>query len=184
MGFGIRNSGFGKAGAWRRRDRACFTCCESRIPNPESRLSSGFTLIELVAVVALIGIALSVISLSFSKSMSSAKVQAASRDLVAALRYTRGQAIVKGKQTALDLDMQNNTFQAPGRPLMKLPAEMHMTLLTAESEQTSKTSGRIRFFADGASTGGHVSIFAGQREWRVNVSWLTGQVTREEVAAR
>jgi len=58
-----------------------------------------------------------------------------------------------------------------------------MTLLTADSEQTGATSGRIRFFADGASTGGHVSIFAGQREWRVNVNWLTGQVTREEVAA-
>ena len=144
---------------------------------------SGFTLIELVAVVALIGIALAVLSLSFSKSMNSAKVQAASRDLVAALRYTRGQAIVKGRQAALDLDTQNNTYQAPGRPLVKLPGEMRMTLLTADSEQTGATSGRIRFFADGASTGGHVSIFAGQREWRVNVNWLTGQVTREEVAA-
>jgi general secretion pathway protein H len=145
---------------------------------------AGFTLIELVAVVALIGIALSVISLSFSKSMSSAQIRAASTDLVAALRYTRGQAIVKGKQAALDIDMQNNTYQAPGKPLMKLPKDMHMTLLTADSEQTGASSGRIRFFADGASTGGHVSIYAGQREWRVNVSWLTGQVTREEVAAR
>jgi len=156
-----------------------------RFPIPGFRsCTRGFTLIELVAVVALIGIALSVVSLSFSKSMNSAKVQAASRDLVAALRYTRGQAIVKNKQAALDLDMQNNTYQAPGKPLVKLPKEMHMTLLTAQSEQTGTTSGRIRFFADGASTGGHVSIFAGQREWRVNVSWLTGQVTREEVAAR
>jgi len=153
----------------------------SRLRSPVSR---GFTLIELVAVVALIGIALAVISLSFSKSMSSAQIRAASIDLVAALRYTRGQAIVKGHQAALDLNMENNTYQAPGRPLVKLPKDMHMTLLTAETEQTGASSGRIRFFADGASTGGHVSVFAGQREWRVNVSWLTGQVTREEVAAR
>ena len=86
--------------------------------------------------------ALGVISLSFSKSLNSAKVQAASRDLVAALRYTRGQAIVKNQQAALDLDTQNNTYQAPGKPLVKLPKEMHMTLLTAESEQTGATSGR------------------------------------------
>ena len=144
----------------------------------------GFSLIEMVAVIVLIGIAISVVSLSFSKSMSNARIQAASRDLVAALRYTRGQAIVKGQQTALDLDLQNNTYQAPGRALIKLPAEMHMTLLTADSEQTSSTSGRIRFFPDGASTGGHISVFMGQREWRINVSWLTGQVVREEVAAR
>lgn len=143
----------------------------------------GFTLIELIAVLVLVAIALSFVSIAFTKTLGSAKAQAASRELVAALRYTRGQAIVKNQQAALDLDLQNNTYQAPGKPLVKLPKDMHMTLLTATSEQTSNTSGRIRFFADGASTGGHVSIFAGQREWRVNVNWLTGQVTREEVAA-
>src|SRR5471032_3103251 len=149
-----------------------------------ARAQAGFSLIEMVAVIVLIGIAISVVSLSFSKSLSNSRIQAASRDLVAALRYTRGQAIVKGQQTALDLDLQNNTYQAPGRALVKLPTEMHMTLLTADTEQTSTTSGRIRFFPDGASTGGHISVFLGQREWRINVSWLTGQVVREEVATR
>ena len=151
---------------------------------PGFHRNGGFSLIELVAVIILIGIALSVVSMAFNKSLDSAKVQAASRDLVAALRYTRGQAIVKGEQTALDIDLQNNTYQAPGRALVKLPQTMHMSLLTADSEQTSATSGRIRFFADGGSTGGHISVYMGQREWRINVSWLTGQVVREEVAAR
>ncbi|HZP65667.1 MAG TPA: GspH/FimT family pseudopilin [Rudaea sp.] len=144
----------------------------------------GFSLIEIVAVLVLVGIALAFVSIAFTKTLDSAKVQAASRDLVAALRYTRGQAIVKGKQTALDIDLQNNTYMAPGRAMVHLPKEMHMTLLTAESEQTSATSGRIRFFPDGASTGGHISVLMGRREWRINVSWLTGQVVREEVAAR
>ena len=148
------------------------------------KLATGFSLIELVAVIILIGIALSVVSMAFTKSLDNAKVQAASRDLVAALRYTRSQAIVKGQQAALDIDLQNNTYQAPGKAVVQLPHEMRMTLLTADSEQTGATSGRIRFFPDGASTGGHISIFMGQREWRVNVSWLTGQVVREEVAAR
>jgi len=148
------------------------------------RAQRGFSLIELVAVLVLVGIALSLVSLAFTKSLDNAKVQAASRDLVAALRYTRGQAIVKGQQAALDIDLQNNTYQAPGRALVHLPTQMHMTLLTADSEQTSATSGRIRFFADGGSTGGHISVLMGQREWRINVSWLTGQVVREEVAAR
>jgi general secretion pathway protein H len=145
---------------------------------------SGFTLVELLAVIVLVAITLAAVSLSFSKSLSSAKIEAASRDLVAALRYTRGQAIVHGQQAALDIDLANNTYQAPGKPIVMLPREMHLLLHTAESEQTSATSGRIRFFADGASTGGHISVLMGQREWRVNVSWLTGQVTREELAAR
>ena len=138
----------------------------------------------MIAVIVLVGIAISVVTMSFSKSLDDAKVQAASRDLVAALRYTRGQAIVKGQQTALDIDLQNNTYKAPGKDTAKLPRGMRLTLLTADTEQTSATSGRIRFFPDGASTGGHITVFLGQREWRINVSWLTGQVVREEVASR
>jgi len=138
----------------------------------------------MIAVIVLVGIAISVVTMSFSKSLDDAKVQAASRDLVAALRYTRGQAIVKGQQTALDIDLQNNTYKAPGKDIAKLPRGMRLTLLTADTEQTSATSGRIRFFPDGASTGGHITVFLGQREWRVNVSWLTGQVVREEMASR
>jgi general secretion pathway protein H len=61
---------------------------------------------------------------------------------------------------------------------------MHMALVTAEIEQTGAASGRIRFFPDGASTGGHITVFMGQRRWQVNVSWLTGQVVREELAVR
>ena len=55
-----------------------------------ARAQAGFSLIEMVAVIVLIGIAISVVSLSFSKSLSNTKIQGASRDLVAALRYTRG----------------------------------------------------------------------------------------------
>jgi general secretion pathway protein H len=146
--------------------------------------SHGFTLIELVAVVALIGIAFAVVTLSFSQSLRSAKIDAASRDLVAALRYTRGQAIVRGEQQALDLDVARNTYQAPGRPPVQLPTDMHMTLTTAETEQTAASSGRIRFFPDGASTGGHITVYAGSREWRIDVDWLTGRVERKERRVR
>jgi general secretion pathway protein H len=148
------------------------------------RTQRGFTLIEIIAVMVLLTIVATVVAMSFSKSMSSAKIEAASRDLVAALRYTRGQAIVHGTQAALDIDLEHNTYQAPGKAIVQMPKDMHMQLVTAEMEQTGSTSGRIRFFADGASTGGHITVFMNQRRWQINVSWLTGQVSREELAGR
>ena len=143
--------------------------------------SGGFSLIELVAVLVLIALVFSMVTLSFSKSLASAKIQAASRDLVAALRFTRGQAIVKGKSTSLELDVENNRYMTPGRRVVALPPNMRMTMLTADNEVTGANSGRIRFFPDGASTGGHISVFMGKEEWRINVDWLTGAVTREEL---
>ena len=141
----------------------------------------GFSLIEMIAVLVLIALVFAFVTLSFSKSLSSAKIQAASRDLVAALRFTRGQAIVKGKSTSLELDIENNRYMTPGRHVVELPKNMRMTLLTADNEVTGANSGRIRFFPDGASTGGHISVLMGKDEWRINVDWLTGAVTREEL---
>jgi general secretion pathway protein H len=148
---------------------------------PIPNRSGGFSLIELVAVLVLIALVFSMVTLSFSKSLASAKIQAASRDLVAALRFTRGQAIVKGKSTSLELDVENNRYMTPGRRVVALPPNMRMTMLTADNEVTGANSGRIRFFPDGASTGGHISVYMGKEEWRINVDWLTGAVTREEL---
>ncbi len=153
------------------------------IPHSRARpraCARGFTLVELIAVIVLLAIATAVVTVSFSKSLESAKVRAASRDLVAALRYTRGQAIVKGMQEVLLLDLDNNTYTAPGKPAVKLPKDMTLGLTTAETEQTGANAGGIRFFADGSSTGGHVSVFQGQREWRINVAWLTGDIALDE----
>jgi len=135
-----------------------------------------------MAVILLLAIALTAVTFSFSKSLHSAKIQAASRDLVAALRYTRGQAIVKGKQQVLMLNLDDNSYTAPGKSAVKLPKDMSLRLTTAEQEVTGGNSGGIRFFGDGSSTGGHISVLLGQREWRINVAWLTGDIALEEAS--
>ncbi|MFC5489670.1 GspH/FimT family pseudopilin [Dokdonella soli] len=140
----------------------------------------GFTLIELMAVIVLLAIALTAVTFSFSKSLQGARIRGASRDLVAALRYTRGQAIVKGEQEVLTLDLDNNSYTAPGKGAVQLPKGMSLRLTTAETEQTGANSGGIRFFADGSSTGGRISVLQGQREWRINVAWLTGDIALDE----
>lgn len=168
---------------WRVRDPAASRALSlPRLPVADRRYARarGFTLIELMAVILLIAIAMTIVSVSFSKSLQAAKIRAASRDLVAALRYTRGQAIVKGKSQALVLDLDNNSYTAPGKAAKQLPKGMVLRLTTAEIEQTGANSGGIRFFADGSSTGGHIAVLQGQREWRINVAWLTGDIELNE----
>jgi general secretion pathway protein H len=141
----------------------------------------GFSLLELLAVIVLLAIALTAVSLSVSKSISSAKIRAVSRDLVAALRYTRGQAIVKGEQKTLDVDLEAMNYTATGKTPQKFPEGIKVHILTAAQEQTSERKFGIRFFPDGSSTGGNIGIISGEREWRVNVGWLTGEVAMDEV---
>lgn len=141
---------------------------------------SGFTLVEILAVVALIAIAVTMISVSVGGGLAGARVKAASRDLVAALRYTRGQAIVKREQQALSIDVEQRRYRAPGKRWVELPKEMTMKLFTARSELEEEGVGRIRFFPDGSSTGGHVELLYREAVWRVEVVWLTGDIALRE----
>lgn len=140
------------------------------------RPARGFTLIEILAVVALLALAMTVVAVTMGDGLSGMRVKAASRDLVAALRYTRGQAIVKRESRALSIDVDQRRYRAPGRRWVELPGKMTMKLVTARSELEEDGVGRIRFFPDGASTGGHVELEMGQAVWRIEVNWLTGEV--------
>jgi len=140
----------------------------------------GFTLVEIMVVLVLIALLLGVASFGFSQTINAARVRAAGKDLVAALRYTRGHAIVSGEEQALELDIEARTYTAPERSAEELPGKMELRLVTAAEEQTSQTSGRIRFYPDGSSTGGKVRLIAGEREWQVQVGWLTGEVRLRE----
>ena len=146
------------------------------------RASRGFTLIEILAVVALIALALAVVSVSVGGGLKGAKVKAASRDLVAALRYTRGQAIVKREAKTLSVDVDKRRYKAPDKKWVELPKDMTMKLFTARSELEEEGIGRIRFFPDGSSTGGHIDLLRDDATWRVEVLWLTGEVSLREGA--
>jgi general secretion pathway protein H len=136
----------------------------------------GFTLFEMLAVILLIGIAAAAVSIPVTQGLASARVNAASGELAAALRFTRAQSIVKGQSLALEVDTSSATYRAPGKPDTHLPRDMRLSITSARDDQANATTGRIRFFPDGSSTGGRITLKRGQREWHVNVGWLTGAI--------
>lgn len=144
------------------------------------RSSRGFSLIELIAVLTLIAVVAGMGVYSLSRNLQGAKTRAAARDLTAALRYTRGQAIIKHEQRALEIDVEERSYQAPEKSVVQLPAGLDMKLLTAVTEQTGDSKGQIRFFPDGSSSGGRVTLIRGNYEWRIDIAWLTGEVRMEE----
>lgn len=143
---------------------------------PTHRTARGFTLIEVILVLLLIGVVVAVAAVSLTDGISGARVRSAGHDLVAALRYTRAQAIVTRRQQALELDVEARSYSAPKRDVVQLPRNVELRLLTAAEEQTGASSGRIRFWPDGSSTGGRIKLVYGAQAWDVEVAWLTGEV--------
>lgn len=137
----------------------------------------GFTLFEMLAVIVLIGIAVAAVSIPVTQGLASARVAAASSEMAASLRYTRTQAIVQGNEQRFVVDVRGETYQAPGKPSVGLPQGMRMAITSAQEDRIDDSRAAIRFFPDGSSTGGRITLTRGSREWHVNVGWLTGAIS-------
>jgi general secretion pathway protein H len=146
------------------------------------RTAAGFTLMEIMVVLGLVALLVAVGVGGLSKSVESAKIRGAARDLAAALRYTRGQALASGRQQAFELDLEKRSYQAPNKPAVALPESMSLKFLTAEEELTSSHSGRVRFFPDGSSSGGRIRVLGAAHEWDIEIAWLTGAIRVDENA--
>ena len=145
---------------------------------PPARLA-GFSLVELIVVMVLVGLLFAVVGVSVSRSVSGAEIRNAAREVTAGMRHTRGQAIIQRQQQVFRVDANARTWQAAGGEPVQLPEGLDITLNTARSELTGEAAGGIRFYPDGASTGGNVVLSRDGREWRINVAWLTGEIAIE-----
>jgi len=143
------------------------------------RAPAGFTLVEIMVVMVIIALIMGLVATSMSRSISAAEARAASRELVASLRYTRARAIIDKAEQVFLVDTENRSYQAPGRDKVELPEGVDLTITTATSELVSDAVSGIRFFPDGGSTGGHIELTVNKREYRVNVAWLTGETQLE-----
>ncbi len=140
----------------------------------------GFTLLEIIVVLVLVALMAAVVGAGYARSIGGAQVRTAARDMLAGLRYTRAQAILGHRETLFTVDAGNRQWQAAGKGMRKLPDQLEVELVTAETELVGERKGNIRFFPDGASTGGQVVLRAGERRWILHVVWLTGEIWLEQ----
>ena len=140
--------------------------------------NSGFTLVELLVVLAILALALAVVPPSLTGAIDSARFKSAQRDLVSALRYTRSRAVNSQQAASVEINVKQGTMQVAGKQrTLPIPDDVALTLVTAQREQLSAFEGAIRFYPDGSSTGGQVRFSKDDQVWSINVDWLTGRIS-------
>ena len=145
---------------------------------------SGFTLLELVVVLFIVVLGFSVLGINLSSRNDSTELKVAARDIVSALRYARGQALISHHETTLSLDLSNNTYTLSSRrKVYPVPKSIKVTVITAQSELSGEGLANIRFFADGSSKGGRITLERGKAAWQIDINWLTGQIELEAINA-
>ena len=127
----------------------------------------GFTLLEMLVVLVLIGIAAGLLAFGVRQGLQVAQERRLVGQMVEALRTTRAGAIISGQAARTEFDLQGLRFQAPGRA----PQYLQVTLHSAEQAGSA-----VVFYPDGSSTGGNLLLANGTRRWRIDIGWLTGSV--------
>jgi len=144
---------------------------------PNYQQQQGFTLIELMVVMVIMILGTAVVGINFSSGNDRTEMKAAARDIVSALRYARGEALMEHRETTVDFDLEENSYTVSGRDkIYRIPETIDLTIVTAQSELTGQGQGSVRFFADGSSTGGRVTLERGTAKWQIDINWLTGHI--------
>ena len=137
----------------------------------------GVTLLELLIVLSIMAIIAGLVIPLVGGGVSSAELKAAAREVAAGLRLARSEAMASRRDTRLVLDMEQRRFQVEGdRRVHALPPKLDLKLYTAQSDLVSDRVGAIRFFPDGGSNGGRITLASGERKFDVDIDWLTGRV--------
>jgi general secretion pathway protein H len=150
-------------------------------PDRTRRGAAGFTLIELIVALAILGFALVLITGYKAPWSSGIELKGTAAELAAALRLARSQAIAADRPVALDLDLAAHRYRVGDGAVHTLPIQMSIELLTVAGQNRGRTKGDIRFNPDGSSTGGRISLGEGRRRIAVGVDWLTGRITVADV---
>ena len=137
----------------------------------------GLTLLELLIVIALMAIVAGMVIPMFGGPVSTSELRSSARQLAAGLRLARSEALSERRETFLVIDVAGKRFKVDrNAQAHALPAKIELKLYTAQNDLVSDSVGSIRFFPDGGSNGGRITVASGARKFDVDVDWLTGRV--------
>lgn len=138
---------------------------------------SGFTLLEMLVVLALLAMVYALVPPMITVGGSTTELKAGARQVAAGLRNARSRAIVSRGEATLTLDVEARNFRLSGDDTPRnLPRQAQIGVFTAQGEVVDANTAAIRFYPDGSSTGGRVTLSMGERKFHIDVDWLTGQV--------
>jgi general secretion pathway protein H len=138
----------------------------------------GFSLIEMLVVLAIIGVLVGIALPYYGGVPDRVRLQATAQSIVSAMKSTRAGAIAQNAEMTLVFDMSARTFSSLVVPTAQLPKDMQVDLRIAALPGEDAAHGSARFFPDGSSTGGDLELTLHNLSSRICINWLSG-VPRE-----
>lgn len=137
----------------------------------------GFALIEILCVLAMIGLLAAIILPSVPRTTSRARLEGIAVDVAAMLRADRNTALRRHAVVATEVDAAARRIRSgvTGRSI-RLPADVELNALLAQTCADRIVGRSIDFLPSGMSCGGVIGLVRPGMGYEVRVNWLTGGV--------
>ncbi len=142
----------------------------------------GFTLIELIVTLLVIGLAAAVVGPSIGRTTESLRARAEVAGFSAFLRRAREQAVVSGRERTVTVDPDARLLTEQAGDQVRAQRTFSQQLIIQADPPEAVT---VRFSPFGSSTGGsfRLSMAAGGA-YRITIDPLTGRVVNRRDASR
>jgi general secretion pathway protein H len=138
---------------------------------------SGFALIEMLCVLAIIGLLAAIILPAVPRATSRAKLESFAVETAALLKADRTAALRRQLQVTTQVDAGNRAIRSgvTGR-VVRFPADVSLDAYLASRCANRNVGRSIDFFPSGMSCGGTIAMARPGIAYEVRVNWLTGGV--------
>jgi general secretion pathway protein H len=137
----------------------------------------GFTLLEMVCVLALIAMMAAVLLPLIPRHTSRARLQAYALQAAAVLKEDRNAAIRRGTGVATLVDTGSRLIRSGATAdIIRIPEDVRFEALLPQTCNRREALSTISFFASGMSCGGAIALTRLDVGYEVRVNWLTGRI--------
>lgn len=143
-----------------------------------SRGERGFTLLELICVLALLALLTGLVLPGLQRSWQRGQARASLRQLAATLRLARSEAATRHRRLRVFLDLDSNRYRLEESDRQGELTGLRLTQASLVWQDPFKRQGYIAFYGDGSSSGGNLALVDSTgRRHLVEVEIITGKVS-------
>jgi general secretion pathway protein H len=147
------------------------------LPRPfTGEKEAGFSLIELLAVLAVLALAIGLIAPAISRQMPGLELRAEARKVAHILESAQARAIAKRRPVDVVFDLRGPSVILDGAPALALDTNTSITVTAALGGVLMNGEPSFIFFPDGTTTGGRVALSRRGHRILIDANWLTGNV--------